>query len=519
MSVPVADPSRALVALPMMIFLRLTDGDGKMTAREMERFDALLRQPSWCRSPLLRRSIARTEAEKAQLWRQYVEGALPTQTRHVAGALEAVLGAAPADERADLERDLLHFARELRDAANGAAGFLRTDARAEAAFRTLSDLIRRPSARKVRLPPTDARPAPDATRRTGTALLLSAPGTDPFWRGGRIHLRCVHVADETHDTRTFHFASDPPTLFRHRPGQFLTLEVPLDGETVRRTYTISSSPSRPYTLAITVKRVEGGRVSNWLHAHLKPGVQLHAEGPSGKFTCADREGGPYLLVSGGSGITPVMSMARWLCDTDPASDIAFVYAARTPDDLVFERELRLMERHCPGFRYHPVCSRPEPNGSWTGRTGRITSELLAEIVPDLARRAVYLCGPVPFMQSVRDGLARLNFDMARFAQESFGGVPREPKATEAEAGAAATVVFAASGIEVDCKGSDYILDLGLSNGVKVAYACRAGQCGSCKVALIEGSVVHDCADALTADDLDVVLPCQARPVGRVVLDL
>ena len=123
------------------------------------------------------------------------------------------------------------------------------------------------------------------------------------------------------------------------------------------------------------------------------------------------------------------------------------------------------------------------------------------------------------MQSIRDGLATLDFDMTRFAQESFGGVPREPKATDAEATASATVVFSASGVEVDCKGSDYILDIGLANGVKVAYACRAGQCGSCKVALLEGSVVHDCADALAKGDADLVLPCQARPMGRVVLDL
>jgi ferredoxin-NADP reductase len=519
MSVHVAEFSRPLVELPMLIFLRLTDGDGKMTAREMERFDALLRQPAWCRSPLLRRSIARTEAEKAQLWRRYVDGALPTQVGPVAAALDAVLSAVTPDERADLERDLLHFACELRDAANGAAGFLRTDARTEAAFRTLSDLIRRPSARERRLPQTQGRADPDSTRRSGSALLSSPPGADPFWHGGKVLLRCVHIVDETHDTRTFHFVADPPALFRYRPGQFLTLEVPLDEAVVRRTYTISSSPSRPYAIAVTVKRVEGGRVSSWLHAQLKVGMQLSAQGPNGKFTCVDREEGPYLFVSGGSGITPVMSMARWLCDTDPGSDIHFVYAARTPDDLVFERELRLMEQQCPGFRYHAVCSRTAPDGSWTGRTGRITSELLAEIVPDLTRRAVYLCGPVPFMQSVRDGLVRLNFDMARFAQESFGGVPREPKATEAEAGATATVVFSASGVEVDCKGSDYILDLGLANGVTVAYACRAGQCGSCKVTLIEGSVVHDCADALTSGDAGLVLPCQARPVGRVVLDL
>ena len=98
---------------------------------------------------------------------------------------------------------------------------------------------------------------------------------------------------------------------------------------------------------------------------------------------------------------------------------------------------------------------------------------------------------------------------------------RDPSAAEAQASKLAKIIFSASKIEIDCKGSDYILDLALDRGLPVAYSCRAGQCGTCKVTLLEGSVEHDCANALTPDDEKEghILACQARPMGRIVVDL
>jgi len=521
MPLPLTEKSRALVELPMAMFLRLADGDGKMTAREMECFDRLLGSRNWCRSQLLQRSLANTEAEKAALWKQYASGALSTDIGHIAASLDTVLTSAAPEDRPGLESDLLHFCRALLSAAHGTLGLWPRDAEAKAAFDTLVDLVTRPSARAAQTAQLGASTAARQTAATSNSLLVGEIGAEMFWQRGKLLLRCAEVSDETRDVKTFWFSAEPPKLFRYFPGQFITLEVPVEGNTVRRSYTISASPSRPHLISVTVKRVESGQISNWLHDNLSVGSSLFADGPHGKFTCIDDDGGPYLFISGGSGITPVMAMSRWLCDTASGADILFLHFARTPDDLIFEHELRLMERAHRKFRCAFVCSRVSDPSGWSGRTGRISPELLTELVPDLKDRTVYLCGPVPFMEATRGILEQLGFGMTRFRQESFGGVPRDGKATAAEAGEAAKVVFAASKIEVDCKSSDYILDVALAAGLPAVFSCRAGQCGTCKMLLLKGSVEQATTDGLTPDDVKdgLILSCQARPIGEVVISL
>ena len=516
-----AEPPRIAVELPMQLFLRIADGDGQMTAQEMERFDALLAVRDWCRSDLLRRSLAATELEKGALWKQYVAGNLRAGAAEVAAGLDAVLRSAPSGERQDIEADLIHFCRELLQAARGRAWLPRRDPQAQAAFDEVLELIRRPSARvaspasRQALAEQKPHPAWVAVLPAGTA------GSEMFWRSGKLTLRCIQTIDETHDVRTFRFVNEPPKLFQYHPGQFITLDIPLHGKPVRRSYTISSSPSRPYVISITVKRVEGGRISNWLYDNLAVGEQVSADGPHGKFTCMEGDDGPYLFISGGSGVTPLMAMSRWLHDTAPHADIRFLHFARTPEDLIFAHELQLMQLQLPNFRCDFVCSRSPQDGSWSGPSGRISQELLTQIVPDLGSRSVYLCGPVPFMETTRGILEQLGFDMGRFQQESFGGVPRPASAADLAAAADATVVFAKGGLELACKTSDYILDLALNAGVEAAFSCRSGQCGTCKVILVEGSVEHDSTDGLAEADVKdgFILLCQAHPKGRVVVEL
>ena len=522
MAVRVTEKSRMLIELPMMMFLRLADGDGKMTAREMECFDKLLKSRDWCRSSLFRRSLATTEAEKAEVWERYTAGEFGTAIDQVAASLDTVLGSTAPEERPDLERDLLQLCRRVRKAARWGVGPFWGDDEGKTTFETLRELIKRPSARSAQTEQAKTPVEAKAPTLNAGALLAGDVSAGMFWQRGKLLLRCIQVIEETHDVKTFRFVAEPPKLFCYHPGQFMTLEVPIDANIVRRSYTISATPSRPHVISITVKRVERGQVSNWLHDNLSAGDPLFVDGPHGMFTCAPDEAGPYLFISGGSGITPVMSMSRWLYDTTSDADIQFLHFARSPDDLIFAHELRLMERHLSSFRCQFVCSQATEKSGWTGPVGRISPELLAKLVPDLKKRSVYLCGPVPFMDAARGMLEQIGFDTTRFHQEIFGGVPRrDPGAAEAQASKSAKVMFSASKIEVDCKGSDYILDLALAEGLPVAYSCRAGQCGTCKVTLLEGKVEHDCANGLTPNDEKDghILACQARPIGHVVVDV
>jgi ferredoxin-NADP reductase len=520
MAVRVTEKSRVLIDLPMMIFLRLADGDGKLTAREMERFEGLLAARAWCRSPLLRRSLANTEGEKAALWKRYAAGELRTGIDQVAASVDTVLSSLAPEERADIERDLLHFCREIVRAARAAAGIFHRDADVEAEHSALRALLQRPSARAAQKVETKAKAPPKPAAVNIGALLSGDVGAEMFWQRGKLLLRCVEVLDETHDVRTFRFVAEPPKLFRYYPGQFMTIEVPVSGTVVRRSYTISASPSRPHVISVTIKRIEGGQISNWLHDNLSVGSSLFADGPHGKFTCID-DAGPFLFISAGSGVTPLMAMSRWLYDTAPGADIRFLHFARTPQDIVFEHELRLMARQHTGFRCEFVCSRAGGASGWAGRAGRISPAILNEACPDFDARSIYVCGPVAFMEATRTIIEEHGFPMDRFHEESFGGVPRHAKATGERVATIAKVVFSTSKIEVDCKGSDYVLDLALARELPVAYSCRAGQCGTCKVTLLEGSVEHDCADGLTSEDAKdgLILACQARPTGRIVVDL
>src|SRR5215475_12436179 len=168
-------------------------------------------------------------------------------------------------------------------------------------------------------------------------------------------LVCRKVVDITHDVKSFVFAAPEGRVFRFDPGQFVTLQLDIDGQRVSRCYTISSPPTRPHLIAITVKRVAGGPVSNYLHDNMTPGTRITVQAPLGTFTIAGRQSTKYLFLSAGSGITPLMSMTRTLYDLGSDADILFIHNARTPRDIVFRRELDAMAAVMPNIRVAHIC--------------------------------------------------------------------------------------------------------------------------------------------------------------------
>lgn len=249
-----------------------------------------------------------------------------------------------------------------------------------------------------------------------------------WWTKGELRVRCVQAIAETTDVKTFRFVACSPLLFTYKPGQFVTVSVQINGKTVERAYSISSSPSRPHTLDITVKRVSApafapdappGLVSNWLHDNITVGSEIKISGPMGNLTCLPNPGAKLLIVSAGSGITRMMSIARWICDTAAQSDIAFVHSACSPRQFIFRQELELMATRNPNFQLHVTATQKELGSAWLGYTGRLNQSMLKLMVPDYSDRIVYVCGSDLFMQGVKAILQALNFPMEKYHEESI----------------------------------------------------------------------------------------------------
>jgi len=339
-------------------------------------------------------------------------------------------------------------------------------------------------------------------------------------------LVCRAVTQETADVRSFHFATERPSRFRFEAGQFLTLELPIDGGTVFRCYTISSPPTRPETVSITSKRVPGGPGSNWLHDTMRPGMHLRATGPSGVFVLPPARAAKLLFLSGGSGVTPLMSMARTLFDRADDRDVAFVHSARSPGDIIFREELALMAQRLPRLRVAHVVEGTGLEPGWPGLVGRLDLRALGLLVPDFLERDVHCCGPAPYMAGVRALLDQAGFDRSRYKEESFSfdelPSPVAEAVVEAETAAEATfsVTFAKSGKAVACPPGTTVLMAARQAGLRLPSSCTRGVCGTCKSRMLSGRVDMRHGGGIRQREVDqgMILICCSRPLEDLVID-
>lgn len=360
------------------------------------------------------------------------------------------------------------------------------------------------------------------------------PITTQTWSNGRHLVRCVKVIQETWDVRTFCFMAEQPVLFFFKPGQFVTLELEIDGLPIMRSYTISSSPSVPYSFSITVKRIPGGVVSNWLHDNLKQGDDLAVHGPVGNFNCIDYPAEKALFLSGGVGITPLMSMVRWYFDTNAAIDINFIHSARSPKDIIYHREMEHVFSRIPEFKLHIVCERSDELGeSWYGLRGFVNQRMLELIAPDYLEREIFCCGPTPYMNAVKNILQQNGFNMAHYHEESFGATPieieeevlelveqAEQAAEDVQLSDLMQVEFAISGKSVRILPTETVHAAASKLGLHIPKACGMGICGTCRVELKSGEVEMEHNGGITDEDVadGFILSCCSRPKGNVVVD-
>jgi ferredoxin-NADP reductase len=344
-----------------------------------------------------------------------------------------------------------------------------------------------------------------------TSLTNRENATDPM------NLLLAQIEQQTHDTKTLRFQIPKERQLRAKPGQFLTFQWTIDGQRIMRSYTISSSPIHLNYVEITPKRVENGRVSVFLNERAKRGETVEARGPYGQFYFDETVHKSIVLMAAGSGITPMISMLRYIDDLKLATSVTLLYCVRTAADVIFQTELARLGRSLPNFKYEVCLSRPDP--TWKGHSGRLTEEFVFQHVTDLNSPTFFLCGPRGFMDSARQILSTLGVDPDRILQESFGESKRSTEPRPEEGRPAETVVFIHSQKVCQASAGSTLLDLAERNGVQIPYGCRQGLCGTCATRVLSGTVQMDVEAGLTAEQKNAgyVLPCVGRATGTVVL--
>lgn len=351
-------------------------------------------------------------------------------------------------------------------------------------------------------------------------------------------LVCIERWNETVDVVSFRFQAGEPMKFDYKPGQFMTFVLEISGEQVCRSYTLSSSPSRPHSLMVTIKRVAGGLVSNYLIDHLQPGQRVRVLPPMGQFNLVDIPATKYLFLSAGCGITPMYSMSRYLTDTQIDADIAFVHSARSDADIIFKSSLETMANRFNAFKLSYALESAAASLLFSPKIsfdiGRLTAQMLQTLVPDVAERTVYLCGPEPYMQAVKALLAEFNFDMNRLHHESFATAEKaarnqlmQAKSSEIDenpqAGAFTLPTFnlAIGDRSIRLMQGQSLLEGIESEGLPIIAACRSGVCGACKCQVLEGETLSTSVMTLSAAEIDAgfVLACSTTLTSDVTLKL
>ncbi|HEY7137601.1 MAG TPA: ferredoxin--NADP reductase [Acidimicrobiia bacterium] len=325
-------------------------------------------------------------------------------------------------------------------------------------------------------------------------------------------LTVAAVVDETSDTRSF--VLDVPTAlepaFAYAAGQFCTFRATIDGEPVVRCYSMSSSPDTDDRLTTTVKRVPGGRMSNWMNDALAPGDTIDVMRPTGLFVLRDTDV-PVVAFAGGSGITPVMSIVKSALATT-TRPLLVVDANRSADAIIFADELERLQAEFPDrlcVHHHLDSER-----------GFLDPAQCAALVGDRADAHFYVCGPPPYMETVEAGLVELGVAPTQVFIERFTG-PDDAPAGGAVSSTTESVVIRIERRKhtVAYQAGDTVLETARRGGLNPPFSCEAGNCATCMAHLDEGTVTMRANNALSPEEVDEgwVLTCQSLPTSPEVV--
>ncbi len=349
----------------------------------------------------------------------------------------------------------------------------------------------------------------------------------------RYFLKVKDVDRETADAVTISFWHPISEEIRYQPGQFLTFLLNINGQKVRRSYSMASSPHVDVSLSVSVKRVPGGLASNYLFDRIKPGDIIESLEPMGTFVpkLDPQNRRTIILIGAGSGITPLFSMAKSALHVEPNSRIWLIYGNRNQGSVIYKAHLDAMEQAYGKSRFQVSHILSQPSAGWTGAEGRLNQHMLTKLLDqfpkaDLQNASVYLCGPDGMMAEARAALSLVGIPTERVHKESYamapvaaGEVVEEP-ITAAESGSPeVTVLYEGSEYKFAVAPHQTILEAALDLDIDLPYSCQAGMCTACLGKCTSGKVKLDEEDGLSESELKAgyVLTCVAHPVGRDVV--
>ncbi|MBU3821637.1 ferredoxin--NADP reductase [Flavobacteriaceae bacterium XHP0103] len=340
-------------------------------------------------------------------------------------------------------------------------------------------------------------------------------------------LKVKNIVKETDDALTICFKNG--SIFgklSYKPGQFLTIHVPINGQVHKRAYSFSSSPLVDKDLKITVKRVENGLVSNYLHDTIKVGDRFEVDKPMGSFMVQPDKNNTntYILFAGGSGITPIFSIIQSVLTSEPNSKILLIYANQSLGSIIFNAELKQLEKeYSKGFFVEHIVS-ALLNEDHNYHSGLITQTLLSQIF--LKHEIAFedhkymICGPFGYMEKVKELLAANGITREKIMIEVF----KMPQVKLIGKDLLSDVIINTNGqsYKIKVRGDKSILQQAMSDNIALPYSCRSGMCSTCKATCVSGKVKM--IDGHFLDEKEVIegkiLTCVSYPESEnIVIEL